>query len=360
MPIKFHCLSCGRKLAVADSLAGRRAKCPECGGAVQIPQASPPAPPPSVRPARQEPTRHDLRLDSQHAADSPPQPIPATASAGSCPSCGTRQKGGGEFCAECGASIRIGRPTACPACAGDVAAGAKFCPTCGVLMRPSDRAVGDEVAPANKRRGAGTGAKGLPTLAAKDIPESLAKYVARDEGVLHVSGVHWMVLVYALVGLAIHVSVWFASRKDVAGMGFPGFGLLLFSVIPFYVSMRFVFGPGAGLVALLCAVTAPFGPILSLLMVALLALVMWTTCYAVTTRRIIELKTIAFLFRVAREVGRGKVESLDVHQYLAALQFGYGTVVVTGSGGSPLKLLYVARALQFREAFTASADAGGA
>jgi len=279
-----------------------------------------------------------------------------------CPACGAHQEGGAEFCAECGVSICAGRPTTCPGCAGDVAEGAKFCPKCGVSLRPSagPDTPGREAAPASPRKGAGAGPKGVATLAAKDVPESLAKYVGRDEGVLHVSGVHWMVLAYALVGLAVHVSVWVASRKDIAGMGFPGFGLLLLSVIPFYVSMRFMFGQAAGLIALLCAITAPFGPILSLLLVALLTLAMWTTCYAVTTRRIIELKTIAFLFRVAREVGRGKVESLDVHQYLAALQFGYGTVVVTGSGGSPLRLLYVTRALQFREAFTASADAGGA
>lgn len=139
----------------------------------------------------------------------------------------------------------------------------------------------------------------LKTLPAKDIPESLAKYIGRDEGVLHVSGVHWMVLVYALVGLAIHVSVWIASRKGITGMGVPGFGLLLVSVIPFYSPLKFMFKQVAGFIFLLCAITAPFGPIASLVVVALLALAMWTTCYAVTTRRIIELQTLALLFRLS-------------------------------------------------------------
>lgn len=358
-PIKFHCAACGRRLAVPKNLAGRRAKCPECGGAVQIPGASAPPPPPSARPARQEPTRHDLCLDSV-SADPPPKWSPEAPSA--CPSCGARQAADARFCAECGASLAPQRPTTCPACACEVASGAKFCPTCGASLRPGagPAGTGGKAPPAGAATAAGTRRAGPKLLAARDIPESLAKYIGRDEGVLHVSGVHWMVLVYALIGLAIHVSVWVAGRKDIAGIGVPGFALLLVSVIPFYVSMKFMFGQGAGFIVLLCSITAPFGPIPSLALVALLALAMWTTCYAVTTRRIIELRTIALLFRVAREVGRAKIESVDVEQWLAALQFGYGTVVVTGSGGSPLRLLYVTHALAFREAFTASENAGGA
>ena len=60
MPIVFTC-ACGKTLRVPDANAGRRAKCPACGGVVEIPAPEPvfevveeapkPAPPPPAKPA---------------------------------------------------------------------------------------------------------------------------------------------------------------------------------------------------------------------------------------------------------------------------------------------------------------------
>ena len=38
MSIRATCDSCGKQIKVRDDAAGRRIKCPECGGAVQIPE----------------------------------------------------------------------------------------------------------------------------------------------------------------------------------------------------------------------------------------------------------------------------------------------------------------------------------
>ncbi|QDT74637.1 TFIIB-type zinc ribbon-containing protein [Lacipirellula limnantheis] len=43
MPIQVTCPSCQTTLKTADSSAGKRAKCPKCGGIIEIP-AAPPAP----------------------------------------------------------------------------------------------------------------------------------------------------------------------------------------------------------------------------------------------------------------------------------------------------------------------------
>jgi hypothetical protein len=47
-PTTVECPSCGKKLKVRPELAGKKARCPGCGGAVPVPDASAPAPP-SVR-----------------------------------------------------------------------------------------------------------------------------------------------------------------------------------------------------------------------------------------------------------------------------------------------------------------------
>ena len=38
MTIEFNCPSCGKLLKTSDEKAGVRAKCPDCGEAIQVPQ----------------------------------------------------------------------------------------------------------------------------------------------------------------------------------------------------------------------------------------------------------------------------------------------------------------------------------
>src|SRR5258707_5892763 len=62
MPIAFVC-QCGKRLSSKDETAGRRVRCPNCGGALIVPgsaaeravKAPPPPPPPPPQPAAPPP-----------------------------------------------------------------------------------------------------------------------------------------------------------------------------------------------------------------------------------------------------------------------------------------------------------------
>jgi hypothetical protein len=58
MPLRIACESCGSRLNVPDTLAGRRVKCPKCGGTVlAVNTAVTPASPNRPRPPRAEPPK---------------------------------------------------------------------------------------------------------------------------------------------------------------------------------------------------------------------------------------------------------------------------------------------------------------
>lgn len=115
--IRFACSHCGHSVAVATAHAGKRGKCPKCGGIIEIPAAaaeSPRAEPPVSTPAAAPP---------QHT----------------CPSCQATLKPAAVICVNCGLDLRTGKKlpgAAAPAVAGaanstvaDVAAAAKLAGT---------------------------------------------------------------------------------------------------------------------------------------------------------------------------------------------------------------------------------------
>ena len=83
MAIEFRC-ECGRVLKAADDFAGRKAKCPACGGVVAIPAASTDA-------------AAGIELDEDAAK-------PQT----SCPNCGEMLAAGTVLCVNCGCNLRTG------------------------------------------------------------------------------------------------------------------------------------------------------------------------------------------------------------------------------------------------------------
>jgi uncharacterized membrane protein YdbT with pleckstrin-like domain len=92
----------------------------------------------------------------------------------------------------------------------------------------------------------------------------------------------------------------------------------------------------------------------------LLALASWarasirraTTELAVTDRRIIYKSGL--LSRHTLEMNRSKVESVDVDQSILGRIFGFGTIVVRGTGGSLEPIRMIGDPLTFRSHITAS------
>jgi len=72
-----------------------------------------------------------------------------------------------------------------------------------------------------------------------------------------------------------------------------------------------------------------------------------TSEYAVTNKRII-MKT-GWIQRRSIEIFLEKVEAIYIDQTLLGRLFGYGTVIVVGTGGSKDPFLYVPSPLQFRK-----------
>jgi membrane associated rhomboid family serine protease len=111
-PLKFAC-ACGKRLAVAPELAGRRVRCPKCRAPIVVPSVAPPA-------AHSElddlfPTLSEGETQLRLApVDSPPatadRPAPLDAGDGkTCPSCGKGWPKSAKICVACGIDLKTGR-----------------------------------------------------------------------------------------------------------------------------------------------------------------------------------------------------------------------------------------------------------
>lgn len=76
-----------------------------------------------------------------------------------------------------------------------------------------------------------------------------------------------------------------------------------------------------------------------------------TTEFAITDRRVIY-KTGLFS-RHTLEMNRGKVESVDVDQPFTGRLFGYGTIILRGTGSTFQPIYHIADPLTFRSHITA-------
>lgn len=74
----------------------------------------------------------------------------------------------------------------------------------------------------------------------------------------------------------------------------------------------------------------------------------FSTELAVTSKRVIA--KFGFIRRNTVELRHDKVESLHVNQGITGRIFDFGSVVVTGSGGTNAPIPYIAKPLQFRSA----------
>jgi uncharacterized membrane protein YdbT with pleckstrin-like domain len=155
------------------------------------------------------------------------------------------------------------------------------------------------------------------------------KYVTRvlqpDETVIHTSRLHWLIFLPALLWLAVAVVLAIAAL--LGGDSLDG-NLTI----------------GLGIAAAIAALLALGSGIAALIRRA-------TTELAVTDRRVIYKSGI--LSRHTLEMNRGKVESVDVDQSLLGRIFGFGTIVVRGTGGSLEPIRTIEDPLSFRSHITA-------
>jgi uncharacterized membrane protein YdbT with pleckstrin-like domain len=159
------------------------------------------------------------------------------------------------------------------------------------------------------------------------------RYVRRvlqpGETIVYTTKLHW--LIYARTILLLIISVILL-----------GVGLL----INYDQNMTVAFGIGAVVFALV----ALFTGLRAFIRRA-------TTELAVTDHRVIY-KT-GLLSRHTIEMNRDKVESVDVNQTLLGRVFGYGTIIVRGTGGSLEPIRDIGDPLTFRSFITAGPSTRG-
>ncbi len=80
-----------------------------------------------------------------------------------------------------------------------------------------------------------------------------------------------------------------------------------------------------------------------------------STELAVTDRRIIA--KFGFIRRSTVELNLTKIESVRVEQSVAGRIFGYGSIIVTGTGSTMDPIAFIADPIRFRQAVQAATDA---
>ncbi len=155
------------------------------------------------------------------------------------------------------------------------------------------------------------------------------RYVQRvlqpDETVVHQAYLHWLIFLRAIGFVVLAIACLIAEA---------------------------MFRPAEPIVATTFIVVACFFALLA----AELALRAWirrvTTEFAITDRRVIY-KTGLFS-RHTLEMNRSKVESVDVDQPFTGRLFGYGTIILRGTGSTFQPIYHIADPLTFRSYITAA------
>ena len=137
------------------------------------------------------------------------------------------------------------------------------------------------------------------------------KNVLPGEDIVHTASIHWFIFV-------------------------PGAILLSGGIFLFGIDQETGTGPVLGMIAVVIAV---FSLLNALIMKA-------TTELAVTSKRVIA-KT-GLISRKTVELNHSKVESFNVDQSILGRIFGFGTIIVNGTGGGKTPIPSIAAPLEFR------------
>lgn len=140
-----------------------------------------------------------------------------------------------------------------------------------------------------------------------------------DERVLHVGKIHWFVFVSGTVMLLIAIGLF---RADLEGGMVQVFGVILFILAMINLINAFIFKISTEL--------------------------------AITSKRVIA--KVGFISRSTIELNHKKVESFIVDQSIFGRIFGFGTIVVCGTGGGKTPIPNIDNPLEFRRQAMKVAD----
>ncbi len=143
-----------------------------------------------------------------------------------------------------------------------------------------------------------------------------------DEELVFRTKPHWIIFTASLGWLFLAILILFVAPKyNVANAHFYG---------------RYTITDLLGFLALFAALFS-----------GLSAFVTYSTSeYGITTRRI--LMKVGFIRRYSEEIMLSRVESIQVFQSIMGRLFDYGTIVVSGTGGSKDPFPYMPNPLNFR------------
>lgn len=104
--IEFNCPECGKLLRTGDEKAGVRAKCPDCGGPIQVPH-------PEKQPVETQEDEFDIGADDEETDGyrsqfGPAGPATSAGDMQSCPMCGEQIKAAAVRCRYCGEDLSGG------------------------------------------------------------------------------------------------------------------------------------------------------------------------------------------------------------------------------------------------------------
>lgn len=133
-----------------------------------------------------------------------------------------------------------------------------------------------------------------------------------NERLIHVGEVHWFIFV-------------------------PGVVLFLLAIWLFNVATEEGLGPILGVIALCLAIA-------SLIKAVIFKI---STELAITSKRVIA--KVGFISRKTVELNHSKVESFNIDQSILGRIFGFGTVVVCGTGGGKTPIPNIDDPLEFRK-----------
>ena len=142
----------------------------------------------------------------------------------------------------------------------------------------------------------------------------------RDEQVIHEAKMYWFIFVPGVVFLIAGAYLFFAA------------------------SLGGNAGPALGMISTMVAIIS--------LMKALIAKL--STELAVTSKRVIA--KVGFIGRTTAELNHSKVESFNVEQSIFGRIFGFGTVIVNGTGANKTTIPNIDSPLEFRRSAMQSID----